>query len=215
MSVSIYPVPLSGIQEGLIDAKGDLIVGNAADAPARLAVGTNNYVLTADSSATNGVKWAAVAAGGGGKVLQVVQATTATSVSIASTSYGDSGLSASITPTLSTSKILVLSTQHSGSFNSPDSGSFTIGYKLNRDINGGGYSTILDPGPNNNELEGIGSGGQFWRTLLNLTYLDSPATTSTVTYKTVGRTNQTANNQSINFQVSGATSIMILLEIGA
>jgi len=65
MSVSIYPVPLSGIQEGLIDAKGDLIVGNAADTPARLAVGTNDYVLTADSSATNGVKWAAAATGGG------------------------------------------------------------------------------------------------------------------------------------------------------
>lgn len=52
------------IPKSLIDAKGDLIVGSAADTVARLAVGTNNHVLTADSSATNGVKWAAAAAGG-------------------------------------------------------------------------------------------------------------------------------------------------------
>ncbi len=51
------------IPKSLIDAKGDLIVGSAADTAARLAVGTNNHVLTADSSATNGVKWAAVSSG--------------------------------------------------------------------------------------------------------------------------------------------------------
>jgi hypothetical protein len=47
------------ITAGTIDAKGDLLVGSADDAVARLAVGTDNYILTADSNATNGVKWAA------------------------------------------------------------------------------------------------------------------------------------------------------------
>jgi hypothetical protein len=47
------------ITAGTVDAKGDLLVGSADDAVARLAVGTDNYILTADSSATNGVKWAA------------------------------------------------------------------------------------------------------------------------------------------------------------
>lgn len=51
-------VPLS-----LLDAKGDLIVGSAADNALRLAVGTNGQVLTADSAESTGVKWAAVAAG--------------------------------------------------------------------------------------------------------------------------------------------------------
>ena len=53
----------AGIPATLIDAKGDLIVGSAADTAARLAVGTNNYVLTADSAAANGIKWAAAAGG--------------------------------------------------------------------------------------------------------------------------------------------------------
>jgi hypothetical protein len=40
-----------------IDAKGDLIGGTGADTFARLAVGANNLVLTADSSTSTGLKW--------------------------------------------------------------------------------------------------------------------------------------------------------------
>jgi hypothetical protein len=42
-----------------IDAKGDLVAGTAADAFSRLAVGANDTVLTADSTAATGLKWAA------------------------------------------------------------------------------------------------------------------------------------------------------------
>jgi hypothetical protein len=52
------------LTEALVDAKGDLLIASGADAVTRLAVGTNNHVLTADDSATNGVKWAAPAAVG-------------------------------------------------------------------------------------------------------------------------------------------------------
>jgi hypothetical protein len=45
-----------------IDAKGDLIVGTGADTFSRLAVGTNDYVLTAASGETTGLKWAAIGA---------------------------------------------------------------------------------------------------------------------------------------------------------
>jgi len=47
-----------------IDAKGDLLVGTASDTIGRLAVGTDTYVLTADSSQASGIKWSAPAATG-------------------------------------------------------------------------------------------------------------------------------------------------------
>jgi hypothetical protein len=52
------------ITAGVVDAKGDLIVGSADDAVARLAIGTSGQVLTANSSATYGVEWSAPAAVG-------------------------------------------------------------------------------------------------------------------------------------------------------
>lgn len=48
-----------------IDAKGDLIVGTAADTFSRLAVGTNGYVLTADSAEATGIKWASASGSSG------------------------------------------------------------------------------------------------------------------------------------------------------
>jgi hypothetical protein len=53
----------NAIQNTIVDAKGDLIGATAADTPARLAVGTNGQVLTADSSAATGLAWATAASG--------------------------------------------------------------------------------------------------------------------------------------------------------
>jgi len=54
----------NAIQNSIVDAKGDLIAATANDTPARLAVGTNGQVLTADSTAATGIKWATAATGG-------------------------------------------------------------------------------------------------------------------------------------------------------
>lgn len=51
-----------------IDAKGDLIAGTGADAFARLAIGTDGQILTADSTAATGMKWAAAAGAGWSKI---------------------------------------------------------------------------------------------------------------------------------------------------
>jgi len=49
----------NAIQNAIVDAKGDLIAATAADTPARLAVGANNLVLMADSTAATGLKYGA------------------------------------------------------------------------------------------------------------------------------------------------------------
>jgi hypothetical protein len=53
----------NAIQNAIVDAKGDIIAATANDTPARLAVGTNGQVLTADSTAATGLKWATAASG--------------------------------------------------------------------------------------------------------------------------------------------------------
>ena len=63
-----YPIGVGGhshseIASTIADAKGDLIAGTAADTVARLAVGTNGQVLTADSTEATGLKYATPSAG--------------------------------------------------------------------------------------------------------------------------------------------------------
>jgi hypothetical protein len=65
-------------------AKGDLVVGSATNDAAVLGVGTNDQVLTADSSTATGLKWAA--AGGGGLTLLSTTTCSGTSTTVSSIS---------------------------------------------------------------------------------------------------------------------------------
>ena len=51
------------VPKTIIDAKGDIIAGTAADTASRLAVGTNGQVLKANSATATGLEWAADSAG--------------------------------------------------------------------------------------------------------------------------------------------------------
>lgn len=91
----------NAIQNAIVDAKGDLIAATAADTPARLAVGTNGQILTADSTAATGLKWAAPASSGALILVRSQSFTSATSVDLSdifSTTYDNYLILGSYTP---------------------------------------------------------------------------------------------------------------------
>ena len=71
----------------ILDAKGDLISATAADTPARVAVGTNGQVLTADSTQSTGIKWATPASGGETLLSTTTLSGTSTTISISASGY--------------------------------------------------------------------------------------------------------------------------------
>jgi hypothetical protein len=191
-----------------IDAKGDLIVGTGADTFSRLAAGTNTYVLTANSAEATGLKWVAPAAGGGGKVLQVVSATTTTATTIATTTFTDTTITATITPTSATSTIMVL--VQGKIYAERASGQCFYSARLLRD------ATTIHNLPSAGSFN-FGTSSATIQNLFPINWVDSPATTSATTYKVQGAVQSTSSGATTTWQNSGgdATSTIILLEIGA
>jgi hypothetical protein len=188
-----------------IDAKGDLVVGTGADAFSRLAVGTNAQVLTADSTTATGLKWATPAAGGGGKILQVVSTTYSTQASSTSTTYSDSGLTLSITPSATTSRIAVFVSQ-------PIALIHTQGAELYMNMNIVRGSTQLMENRMLFRAAAYGAESAIY-TAWAPTYVDSPSTTSSTTYKC-----QFKNSGAVGTaytQIGNGTATITLMEIGA
>ena len=140
-----------------------------------------------------------------GSVIQVVQGTTSTGVTSTSTSYADTGLTATITPTSATSTILVISNCAIGK----DTGNTGVSLRLLR-----GATTIKEFAKRS--ASDGGSGENFVGTFSH-SYIDSPATTSATTYKVqFASYNNTARVYvSSDFGGVKEKSTILLMEIGA
>lgn len=179
---------------------GNLISYDASGNPAAVATGSSGQVLTSQGAGAAPV----FAAAGGGKILQVIEATTTTEVSTTSTSYVDTGLTGSITPSATGSKILVLI---SLSVNAAG-GAAVAECKIVRTIGASAtdkyvYSQIV--GPENDK-------GNYF-----LSVLDSPSSTSACVYKVQGFL--TDQSGTLQFQRNDgadiARSTITLMEVGA
>lgn len=198
----------NAIQNAIIDAKGDLISATAADTPARLASsGVNGDVLTVDTTTATGLKWAAPA--GGGKVLQVVQATYSTSTAISSTTFTDTGLSVSITPSSASSKVLIMVAQK---FLLARTAAPTDAYlRIIR-----GATSVQDFGKRSAHIYATPLASEIQTAdIWSPIYLDSPSTTSSTTYKTQAKLEDTGSSHTITMQYNSDPSVIIAMEIGA
>ena len=145
---------------------------------------------------------------GGGKVLQVVSATTTTVVSSATSTFVDTSLTATITPTLNTSKVLVLIAQN-GLYKNAVDATNCIALQLLR-----GATVLASLGTEinyQNATQAMNSSGA------PLNYLDSPATTSATTYKTQFKSQNNTGTVYVQSAAGGTTamSTIVLMEIGA
>jgi hypothetical protein len=181
---------------------GDTIYSSSGSTPARLGIGTTGQVLTVAGGVPS---WATPAAGGGGKVLQVVNAITTTSTTITSGSYVDTGITATITPTAATSKILVLITAYV--LNTGASVAYLgAGAQLLRG------ATVLQSNTGTSQLETGSANPISLGTQQGFNYYDSPSSTSALTYKLQAKVNAGTN---VYYQISSAASTITLIEIGA
>lgn len=149
------------------------------------------------------IKDGAIPSISGGKVLQVVTGTDNTEQIITSTTFVDSGLSASITPSATSSKILIL-IQHN----------FEI-YRGSVDITG--YIQLLRDSTVISDITqniGAGNAGYVFNTqTVSMKVLDTPSTTSAITYKTQARVNTTNNSGQVKTGDDNNLETMILMEI--
>jgi hypothetical protein len=207
MAIGRIPEPGTGIPESIIAAKGDILTGTANDTPAVLSVGTNGHTLVADSATATGLKWAAPA--GGGKVLQVVQGVTTTETTIASSSLTDTTITATITPTLATSKILVFVMAQSTQYRAADA-TYTAATLFR-----GATAIVEYPTDKFGGITVASSPSEInFRRLTSISYLDSPATTSATTYKLQSAVHNTSNSANVKYQTGSTPSTIILMEIG-
>jgi hypothetical protein len=139
--------------------------------------------------------------GSGQSVLQVVQATYAAQSSTSSTSFVNTGLSLSITPQSTTSKILIISSLQGIYQNS--TGNFLV-----EQITRNGSSIVVF-----DVISGYTGSGGGGGSSCTFVYLDSPSTTSAISYVLQARVNAGTGTWGNSSSGSQATSTLTALEI--
>ncbi len=139
-----------------------------------------------------------------GNILQVVNAVCSVAASSTTTVYADTGLTASITPSSASNKILVYVTQNgitktAGNINSG------VGIKL---LRGATELALLG-----NAIGFTGTSTDLNSATASIVYLDSPASTSSVTYKTTFANYVSA--ATVYVQLSSQVSTITLIEVAA
>jgi hypothetical protein len=180
---------------------GDTIYSSSGSTPARLAIGSTGNVLTVAGGVPT---WAAPA--GGGKVLQVLQDDLVGAIQSSSSTFTDTGLTITITPSSASSKILVMSVCNGCT---KLTGNTALGIRLVRNS-----TTISNAGDGNGWDNSTGY--NTWSSA-SITYLDSPATTSATTYKIQYSSTSNIASVKINdyLNTNDTTSTITVMEIGA
>ncbi len=189
----------AAIAKSTLTAKGNILTATASATPAVIGVGTNGQYLKADSTTATGLAWSAVSSAP--KIGQVVQNSITANWSSSSNSYVDvTNANASITPTLSSSKVLVTIAFPLGSDGPPSGVTGAYGGIVRG-------TTLLAEGSLQYYGAGYSSSLVFY-TPTTLQFLDSPATTSSVTYKLQAYKTSAATNVQISGQI-----VIILKEV--
>ena len=146
-----------------------------------------------------------------GKLLQVVSATTTTSTAITTTTYTDTTITATITPTLDTSTIFIMISASLRSFRQSD-GTFADAKLLRNAVELDNWTDRyfmgmdVDTSATENNLALVGQP--------SITYMDSPVSTSALTYKLQGAVYNASASSSATFQINSTRSTITLFEIG-
>ena len=189
----------SSIDTSFVADQGDLLLGGASDIFEPLAIGAATTVLTSDGTTAS---W--VAPAGGGKVLQVVMGTHSTETANSTNTFADTNLSATITPSSATSKVLIMCS--TSTYKSTANSQSGVIINLVRDAT----QIVADFAG----IAGFTAVAEQNRTgSASITYLDEPNTTSAITYK--ARFKNFVNAASVVVQSQDSTGTIVLMEIGA
>ena len=180
-SGTVTGISVGGLPDGIVDT--DMIAANAVTAPKR----------------------------GAGAILQVVYASYGPTTTNTTTSYADTGLTATITPSSSSNKIHIIVSQpyRLGRSSASDvSGAI----QLYRSQSGTNTAVTSNAGYLLYHDMGVSMTGVYFYNVYNVSVQDSPNTTSAVSYVTKARTYSSSSD--IKTQYNG-TSYMTLMEIAA